>query len=49
MSDKPSYEKCKAAQEKLAADMVKHGGMSSEAAARKAAEVARAADKKQGR
>lgn len=47
-SQKPSYEKCKQAQESLAKDLTK-SGMSSEAAARKAAEVARSADAKRDR
>jgi polyhydroxyalkanoate synthesis regulator phasin len=44
-----TYDRNKKAVDKLATDMVKHGGMSSEAAARKAAEIARKQDSKQGR
>lgn len=50
MSEKPSYEKSKQAVDKLATEMVKHGmARDSESAQRKAAEIARQADKKQGR
>ena len=47
-TSKPSYETCKKAQESLAKDMIK-SGMSSEAAAKKSAEIARNADAKRDR
>lgn len=50
MSEKSQYEKSKQAVDKLAGEMVKHGmARDSESAQRKAAEIARQADKKQGR
>ena len=50
MSEKSQYEKSKQAVDKLAGEMVKHGmARDSESGQRKAAEIARQADKKQGR
>lgn len=42
----PNYERRKQAVDNLARDIAKHGGMSSEKAHEKAAEVARDTDKK---
>jgi hypothetical protein len=42
----PSYERRKQAVDNLARDIAKHGGLSSEKAHQKAAEVARETDKK---
>lgn len=48
MSSKPSYEKSKQAADKLAGELTR-SGMSSEAAAKKAADIARKTDAKNGR
>lgn len=45
---KPSYDRCKEAADKLARDL-ERSGMSREAAEKKAREVARKTDAKQGR
>lgn len=48
MTTKPSYEKCKQAADKLAGELTR-SGMNSDAAAKKAADIARKTDSKNGR
>lgn len=48
MTTKPSYEKCKQAADNLARTL-QQGGMSREAAEKKARDIARTTDAKQGR